>query len=109
MSKENNEQDNQFPKKYEKVLKEMPEFKDSVDSMSTEELKAAIVLNETHLYETEKSLANNHHVIAAKDVLHELTAPYKDAMKMLKVKLAYIVFSLDSKGASQGESAVEEK
>ncbi len=94
---------NVFPAKYEKVLKEIPEFKDSADSASVDDLKKMILTNEGHAYTVEREKENDTKLNAAKELVKEHAAPYRDSLKVIQAKIKYCLFLLEEKGQDLGE------
>ena len=89
---------NEFPNKWAKVLKDLPEFKDTADAASSEDLKKIIVNCEGNIYTIEKEKADDSKLNAAKEVVKEYSAPYRDAIKVQTAKVKYALFLLDGKG-----------
>jgi len=87
-----------FPKKWLKVLAEMPEFKDTADSASPEELKKIIVQCEGNIYTVQKEKSENTKLAGAKDLVKEFSQPYRDAVKHQTAKIQYALFLLEGKG-----------
>lgn len=87
-----------FPEKWLKVLKDLPEFKDTADAASTEELKKIIVTCEGNIYTIEKDQESDVKLTAAKEMAKELAAPYRDAKKVQQAKIQYALFLLEGKG-----------
>ena len=98
MSKNNDQNTVEFPSKYAKVLKEMPEFKDSADAASTDDLKKMIITQEGNSYTVEKEKSSDEKYLAAKELCKEFAAPYRDAQKMLRCKIQYCLFLLEQNG-----------
>ena len=96
MSKTN--EPNVFPEKWAKVLKELPEFKDTADAASTEDLKKVIVTCEGNIYTIDKEKDDDTKLNAAKDLVKEYSAPYRDAVKVQTAKIKYALFLLEGKG-----------
>jgi hypothetical protein len=96
MSKTN--EPNVFPEKWAKVLKELPEFKDTADAASTDDLKKIIVTCEGNIYTIDKEKDDDHKLNAAKDLVKEYSAPYRDAVKVQTAKIKYALFLLEGKG-----------
>ncbi len=101
-------QDNQeavvFPEKWAKVLKDLPEFKDTADAASVEDLKKMIVTSEGNIYVIEQEKENDVKLNAAKELVKEHSAPYRDAIKVQTAKVKYALFLLESKGEDVGSS-----
>lgn len=87
-----------FPKKWAKVLEELPEFKDTADAASSDDLKKIIITCEGNLYTIEKEKEVDAKLNSAKELVKEYTAPYRDALKVQTAKIKYALFLLDGKG-----------
>ncbi len=96
MSKTN--EPNVFPEKWAKVLKELPEFKDTADAASTDDLKKIIVTCEGNIYTIDKEKDDDTKLNAAKDLVKEYSAPYRDAIKVQTAKIKYALYLLEGKG-----------
>lgn len=101
MSKTNNEPVT-FPEKWAKVLKDLPEFKENADAASTEDLKKIIVTSEGNIYTIDKEKDDDTKLNAAKELVKEYSAPYRDAVKVQTAKIKYALFLLEGKGESVG-------
>ena len=88
----------EFPAKWQKVLKDMPEFKDTADASSVEDLKKIIITCEGNIYTVDNEKLNDVKLNAAKDIVKEYSAPYRDAIKVQTAKIKYALFLLDGKG-----------
>ena len=84
--------------KWAKVIKDLPEFKDTADAASTEELKKIIVTCEGNLYTIEKEQSGDTKLNGAKEIVKELSEPYRDAKKVQQAKIQYALFLLEGKG-----------
>lgn len=89
-----------FPVKYEKVIKSMPEFKDTADSSDVETLKKMIVQCEGNIYSCEQDKAADVKLNAAKELVKDLGSGYRDAIKVQTAKIKYCLHLLESKGIS---------
>src|SRR5574339_919429 len=87
-----------FPEKWAKVLKELPEFKDTADAASTDDLKKIIVTSEGNIYTIDKEKEEANKLNAAKELVKEYSAPYRDAVKVQTAKIKYALFLLEGKG-----------
>lgn len=103
MSKKDDQQPTTFPEKWAKVLKELPEFKDTADAASNDELKKIIVTCEGNIFNIEKEKDDDTKLAGAKDLVKEYSAPYRDAVKVQTAKIKYALFLLDGKGAELGD------
>jgi hypothetical protein len=104
-------QDNQemvvFPEKWAKILKDLPEFKEIADAASVEDLKKMIVTSEGNIYTIEKEKEQDVKLNAAKELVKEHSAPYRDAIKVQTAKIKYSLFLLEGKGEDVGSSQDE--
>lgn len=81
-----------------KVIEKMPEFKDEVDSASTDHLKKMVIQNEKNIMEIEKSKSEDSKLNTAKECVKEYNAPYAESLKAQKAKISYSMLVLESKG-----------
>jgi hypothetical protein len=100
MSKKDQDGPTTFPEKWMKVLKELPEYKETADSASPEELKKIIVMSEGNIYTIEKEKDADIKLNATRDLIKELAAPYRDAVKVQTAKVKYALFLLEGKGVN---------
>lgn len=104
-------QDNQemvvFPEKWAKVLKDLPEFKEIAEAASVEDLKKMIVTSEGNIYTIEKEKDQDVKLNAAKELVKDHSAPYRDAIKVQTAKIKYSLFLLEGKGEDVGSSQDE--
>lgn len=91
-----------FDKKWAKVLTEIPEFKDTADAASPDDLKKIIVQSEGNISTTEKAKNDDDKLNAAKALVKDYSAPYRDAVKVQTAKIKYAVFLLEGKGIQVG-------
>lgn len=87
-----------FPEKWAKVLKELPEFKETADSSSVVDLKKIIVQCEGNIYTIENAKQDDSDLDKAKEVVKELSSPYRDAIKVQTAKVKYALYLLEGKG-----------
>lgn len=87
-----------LPKKWDDLIKKMPEFKDTADAASVDELKKIIVECEGNLYTVNKEEDADAKLSAARDMVKELSEPYRDAKKHQQAKIQYALLCLESKG-----------
>lgn len=92
-----------FPEKWAKVIKELPEFKDTADAASTEDLKKIIVTSEGNIFNIEKEKEADVKLNAAKELVKDHSAPYRDAAKVQMAKVKYALFLLEGKGVEIGD------
>jgi hypothetical protein len=100
MSKKDDNDPTTFPEKYAKVLKELPEFKDTADAASTDDLKKIIITCEGNIFTMEKEKDEDVKLNGAKELAKEYAAPYRDAAKVQMTKIKYALFLLESKGVN---------
>jgi ATP phosphoribosyltransferase regulatory subunit HisZ len=74
-----------------KVQKELPEFVSEVSGLSVQDLDARLVTLTKGLAETEQAKEQDEELENAKALVSELSAPYRDAKKVLSMKIKYIV------------------
>jgi hypothetical protein len=94
----------EFPAKWSKVLKDLPEFKDIAEAASAEELKKMIVMYEGNIYNIENEKQNDAKLNAARELVKEHSAPYRDAIKTQTAKVKYCLFLLEGKGTELGDA-----
>jgi hypothetical protein len=99
MSKtEDQEMPTTFPKKWLKLLKDMPEFKDTADSSSVEDLKKIVLTSEGNIYTIEAAKLSDIKLEGAKELVKEMTAPYTESLRVQMAKIKYALFCLEGKG-----------
>jgi hypothetical protein len=103
----NDEMPTTFPKKWVKVLKEMSEFKEIADAASTEDLKKIIITSEGNISVIEKAKLENVKINAAKEIIRDESAPFKDALKAQTCKVKYSIFLLEGRGVEVGNGEGE--
>lgn len=87
-----------FPEKWYKVIASMPEFKDTAEAASEDELKKIIVTCEGNIYTIEQEKEKDSKLNTAKDLVKEYSEPYRDAVKAQTAKIKYALFLLEGKG-----------
>jgi len=98
MTKNNDNMPSTFPDKWTKVLKDLPEFKDTADAASVDDLKKIIITSEGNIFTIENDKTADVKLTAAKEIAKELSGPYKDALKIQMAKIKYALFCLEGKG-----------
>lgn len=100
MSKTDNDKDNltSLPKKWDNILKKMPEFKEQADAASVEELKKIIVDCEGNIFTTNKEEEADVKLSAAKEMVKTLSEPHKEARKYQQAKIQYALLCLENAG-----------
>ena len=96
--KATNQTPNSFPEKWNKVIEKLPEFKETADASSVEELKKIIVTCEGNIYTVEEDMRNDIQLNGARELVKEKSAPHRDAIKAQMAKIKYALFLLESKG-----------
>lgn len=87
-----------LPKKWDDLIKKMPEFKDTADAAGVDGLKKIIVECEGNLYTLSKEEEADLALAAARETAKELSAPHRDAKKHQQAKIQYALLCLESKG-----------
>lgn len=98
MSKKEDNESTEFPKKWNNVLKSLPEFKEIADAASTDDLKKIIVECEGNIYTIEKEVEGNDKINGMKEMLKDHLEPFRDGKKVQMTKIQYALFLLESKG-----------
>lgn len=89
-----------------KVEKEFPDFVDMITAADLQSLEKNLYIYAKHREETELALSEDEALALAKEQVKEMSAPYRDAIKALKLKMAYINLLIEEKG--QLDSASKE-
>lgn len=87
-----------LPKKWDDLIKKMPEFKDAADAADVAGLKKIIVEAEGNIYTVSKEEDADIKLGTAREAVKELSAPYRDAKKHQQAKIQYALLCLESKG-----------
>ena len=103
MSKNQDQMPTTFPEKWNKVLKDLPEFKETADSSSSEDLKKIILTCQGNIFNIEKEKEQDIKLNAAKENVKEFSAPFRDALKVQTAKVKYALFLLEGKGVELGD------
>lgn len=85
-----------------KMQKEYPNFVEVTDVMTLSELKKSMSKYANYAEETKLALKCDEEINNHKEVVKELSAPYKDALKALNAKMAYVHIAMKDK-AVDGE------
>ena len=85
----------------DKAQKDYPEFTDSVDSLQLAELEKNMLTLAKYREETELAKKKDEALEKAKNEVKELQAPYNDALKALKIKMAYLGILIQERKASE--------
>ena len=82
-----------------KLLKALPTgFAQDAESLSPEALKAAVIVCETNVAESERAKENDEELHALREKLQELNGSYADAVKTQRSKIRYMLLLLEQKG-----------
>ena len=81
-----------------KVQKKHPEFTDSVDGLSIEDLKKNIITLSTYREQTLQFLESSDEIKSAKEQVKELTAGPNETLRALKEKISYVHALLEDRG-----------
>lgn len=92
------EDESQFPEKWMKIIKSLPEFQDEADAASSDGLKKIIVDSSGRVSFIEKEMSNDVKLNAAKEMVSEYSASYKEAIKAQTAKIKYAVYLLEGRG-----------
>ena len=87
-----------FPEKWNKVIEGLPEFKEAADASSADDLKKIIVECEGNIYTIDKEKDEDQKLNAARELVKDMSAPYRDAIKAQTAKIKYALFLLEGKG-----------
>jgi hypothetical protein len=98
MSKKDDQAPTTFPEKWLKIIGKLPEFKDTADAASADDLKKIIVTCEGNIYTTEQEKAADVKLTGAKELVKEYSESYRDAIKAQTAKIKYALFLLEGKG-----------
>lgn len=98
MSKDKEDTLTGLPKKWDNVIKNLPEFKETADAASVEDLKKIIVTCEGNIYTVNQEEDADEKLTAAKELSKDLSAPYRDAKKTQQAKIQYALLLLEGKG-----------
>lgn len=88
----------EFPEKWYKIIKSMPEFKDTADSASEDDLKKIIVSCEGNIYTVEQEKAADAKLNATKELMKDYSAPYSEGIRAQTARIKYALFLLENKG-----------
>lgn len=86
------------PSIQQKVQKDFPEFADEVAGLSVEQLDARISETAKAAEEIQTSKESDEGLEEAKASVSELNAPYKEALKVTRLKIKYLIALIKEKG-----------
>jgi hypothetical protein len=84
-----------FPEKW---LKKINHWVETADSMSDEELKKAIVDSEGNIYTIDNEKDEDVKLNGAKELVKDMSEPYRDAKAVQTAKIKYALYLLESRG-----------
>jgi hypothetical protein len=87
-----------LPKKWDNIIKKLPEFKDAADAASVEDLKKIIVDCEGNIYTIEKEMDADTKLAGAKEDVKTFSEAYREAKKAQQAKIQYALLLLEGKG-----------
>jgi len=88
-----------FPEKYTKILNKFAgEFVDGTASKTDEEIRKAILSAEAGMYEVEQAQDADTKLTAHKDMVKELSGPYRETKSIENAKIKYCIHLLESRG-----------
>jgi len=86
-----------FPEKYNKKLKAST-FKEDANTMSDDELKAALLASEQSIKEQEKLMDAHTQLQEAKELVKTLGGGFRDSMAYETAKIKYCLYMLETRG-----------
>lgn len=102
MSKKQDNQEQGFSEKWMKVVDKIAGFKDEADAASVEELKKIVVQSEYNAYNSAQEKASDIKLNSAKEIVKDLSMPYREAIKCQQAKIQYCLYLLEGKGDNTG-------
>ena len=82
-----------------KIISKLPTgYIDEVNGSSPEKLKAEIIQAETNIKRVEQERNADEKLAGARELVKDLSAPYRDAITAQRAKIAYVMFLLGEKG-----------
>jgi hypothetical protein len=87
-----------LPKKWDNIIKKMPEFKETADVADVDALKKIIVDCEGNLYTIDKEEEADFKLASAKEVVKDLVEVYREPRKFQQAKIQYALLLLEGKG-----------
>lgn len=75
-----------------------PGLPEDIEAMSPDELQKRIVDSESNIKEAEASRDNDEQLKGARELVKDLSEPYRDAMKVQRAIQRYALLILESKG-----------
>lgn len=87
-----------LPKKWGDLIRNNPEWKDTADASSVDELKKIIVTCEGNLFIIQKEVDADTELANAKENAKTLSSAYREAKNAQQAKIQYALLLLESKG-----------
>jgi len=101
MSKDKEDTTTGLPKKWDNIIvKFLPDFKETADAASVDDLKKIIVECEGNIYTENQKEEANDKLTAARELAKDLAAPHKEAKKFQQAKIQYALLLLEGKGVN---------
>lgn len=92
-----------------KIIAKLPVgYVDEAAGYSPSKLKDEVLQAETNIKQIESDRTLDEKLAGAKELVKDLSAPYRDAIKAQRAKIAYVLLLLEEKGQLP-EAVVEEK
>lgn len=82
----------------EKVQKELPEFASNADSMTAEQINAKLADLAKGVEDVEIAKESDMDLEKAREHASQLAAPYRESLKVIKLKSRYLIKVLQSRG-----------
>lgn len=85
--------------KIEKLIKKLPTgYAEDVAGYDEADITSAIVECETNIRTTENERENDTKLSGAKEIVKDLSGPYRDAVSAQRAKIAYLLHTLEERG-----------
>jgi hypothetical protein len=81
-----------------KVQKQFPDFAEMVDAMNVDALEDRLNIYAKELEKVKKAQEADVDLEKAKELVSDLSAPYRDAKKAIELKTSYIISLIGEKG-----------
>lgn len=89
----------------EKVESQFGDWTSTVQGLSIQELDAQILRYTKYREEIKESKTKDEQLLKTQELLKELSAPYKDAVKATELKTQYLIMLLGEKGGDTSGTA----
>jgi len=87
-----------LPKKWDNIIKKMPEFAATAEAAGVDELKKIIVEAEGNIFTINKEEEEDIKLASAKEMAKTLSEPHKEGRKFMQAKIQYALLLLEGKG-----------